>query len=72
MNEQTWNQRASNTLKSQMVLAGVNYEQLIQLLAVIGVDENYKGIANKINRGTFSFVFFMQCMKALGVNEIRL
>ncbi|WP_421276241.1 DUF6471 domain-containing protein [Aeromonas veronii] len=72
MNEQTWNQRASNILKSQMVLAGVNYEQLIQLLATIGVDENYKGIANKINRGTFSFVFFMQCMKALGVNEIRL
>ncbi len=72
MNEQTWNQRATNLLKSQMVLAGANYEQLIQRLAAIGVDESYKGIANKINRGTFSFVFFMQCMKALGVNEIRL
>ena len=72
MNEQTWNKRATNLLKSQMVLAGVNYEQLIQRLAAIGVDESYKGIANKINRGTFSFVFFIQCMKALGVNEIRL
>ena len=72
MNEQTWNQRATNLLKSQMALAGVNYEQLIQRLAAIGVDESYKGIANKINRGTFSFVFFIQCMKALGVNEIRL
>lgn len=50
----------------------MNYEELIQRLAAIGVDESYKGIANKINRGTFSFVFFMQCMKALGVNEIRL
>ena len=38
MNEQTWNQRATNLLKSQMVLAGVNYEQLIQRLASIGVD----------------------------------
>ncbi|MBB6054472.1 DUF6471 domain-containing protein [Tolumonas osonensis] len=72
MNEQTWNQRATNLLKSQMVLAGMSYEELIQRLAAIGVDESYKGIANKINRGTFSFVFFMQCMKALGVNEIRL
>ena len=72
MNKQTWNQRATSLLKSQMILAGVNYEQLIQRLAVIGVDEGYKGIANKINRGTFSFVFFMQCMKALNVNEIRL
>lgn len=72
MNEQTWNQRATNLLKSQMALSGVNYGELIQRMAAIGVDENYKGIANKINRGTFSFVFFIQCMKALGVNEIRL
>jgi GMP synthase, PP-ATPase domain/subunit len=55
-----------------MVLAGVNYEALIQRLAIIGVDESYTGIVNKINRGTFSFVFFMQCMEALGVNEFRL
>lgn len=72
MNEQTWNQRATSLLKSQMVLAGVNYEALIQRLAMIGVDESYTGIVNKINRGTFSFVFFMQCMEALGVNEFRL
>ncbi|WKE65781.1 DUF6471 domain-containing protein [Gallaecimonas kandeliae] len=72
MAEQTWNQRATNLLKSQMVLAGVSYEGLIERLAAIGVDESYKGIANKINRGAFSFVFFMQCMKVLGVNEMRL
>lgn len=35
-------------------------------LAAIGVDESYKGVANKINRRTFSFVFFIQCMKTLG------
>ena len=72
MNEQTWNQRATSLLKSQMVLAGVNYEALIQRLAIIGVDESYTGIVKKINRGAFSFVFFMQCMEALGVNEFRL
>lgn len=72
MKIQTWNQRATNLLKSQMVLAGVNYEELIVRLAAIGVNESYKGIANKINRGSFTFIFFMQCMKALGVNEIRM
>lgn len=72
MKTQTWNQRATNLLKSQMVLSGVNYDELVIRLAAIGVNESYKGIANKINRGSFSFVFFMQCMKALDVNEIRM
>ena len=38
----------------------------------IGVEESYKGIAAKINRGTFSFAFFMQCMKALNQKIVRL
>lgn len=72
MPNQDWNQHATNLLKSEMARAGVGYEELIRRLNEIGVDESYKGIANKINRGAFSFVFFMQCMKALGVAEFRL
>jgi hypothetical protein len=72
MSNQDWNQHATNLLKSEMARAGVGYEELIRRLEEIGVDESYKGIANKINRGAFSFVFFMQCMKALGVTEFRL
>lgn len=67
-----WNGRATNLLKSEMARAGVSYEELISRLHALDVDESYKGIANKINRGAFSFVFFMQCMKALGTTEIRL
>lgn len=67
-----WNGRASNLLKSEMARAGVGYEELISRLHALDIDESYKGIANKINRGSFSFVFFMQCMKALGISEIRL
>lgn len=44
----------------------MSYEELMLRLAAIGVDESYKGVANKINRRTFSFVFFIQCMKTLG------
>jgi hypothetical protein len=71
MHEQ-WNDRATNLLKSEMARAGVGYEGLIIRLHEIGIDEGYKGLANKINRGAFSFVFFMQCMKALGITEVRL
>ena len=36
------------------------------------MEETQGSISNKISRGTFSFVFFMQCMEALGIKEIRL
>ncbi|MCA3020182.1 MAG: hypothetical protein ING69_00170 [Rhodocyclaceae bacterium] len=67
-----WSGRATNLLKAELKLAGIGYEELIQRLAEIGVEESYKGIANKINRGAFTFVFFMQCMKALGKTTVRL
>ncbi|WP_025915853.1 DUF6471 domain-containing protein [Herminiimonas sp. CN] len=72
MTEDEWKQYAAQTLKAELVKAGVTYENLIQRLHAIGVDESYKGIASKINRGTFSFLFFAQCMKALGRDMVRL
>lgn len=66
-----WNQRATNLLKSELARAGVGYEELIRRLKEIGVEESYKGVANKINRGAFSFAFFMQCMKVLGNDVVR-
>ncbi|MET3137929.1 MULTISPECIES: DUF6471 domain-containing protein [unclassified Undibacterium] len=72
MQHDQWNQIATNLLKSEMARSGVGYEELIRRLNEIDVEESYKGIANKINRGAFSFAFFMQCMKALGREVIRL
>lgn len=67
-----WNEKATNLLKSEMARGGVSYDELINRLRALDIDESYKGIANKINRGAFSFVFFMQCMKALEISEVRL
>lgn len=72
MTDDEWKQYAAQAIKAELAKAGVGYEDLIQRLHAIGVDESYKGIASKINRGTFSFLFFAQCMKALGKTEIRL
>jgi len=72
MMQDEWNRQATNLLKAELARAGIGYEELIRRLGELGVEESYKGIANKINRGAFSFVFFMQCMKVLGKNEIRL
>jgi hypothetical protein len=72
MTDTDWNKLATNTIKAELARSGIGYEELINRLDAIGIKESYTGIAAKINRGTFSFAFFMQCMKVLGVNEIRI
>lgn len=72
MTDAEWNRYASNLLKAELARAGVDYSELIERLAKIGVQEGYKGLAAKINRGTYSFVFFAQCMQALGIKSPRL
>jgi len=39
-------------------------------LQAMGVYETERSVANKMSRGTFSFVFFLQCMKAMGASSI--
>lgn len=72
MNNEEWSRYATNLLKAELARAGIGYDELIKRLGGIGVQESYKGLAAKINRGTFSMVFFAQCMKVLGNTEIRL
>ncbi len=72
MTQEEWNKHAANILKAELARLGVGYDGLIEQLQAIGVDESYKSIAAKINRGTFSFAFFMQCMKALKQKTVRL
>lgn len=67
-----WTTRAKNLIRSELTRKGVTYAQLSEFLAEIGVQENEKNVANKIGRGTFNMVFFMQCMEAIGVSEVRL
>ena len=42
------------------------------LETVCGVEIDPKALQNKAGRGTFSFAFFLQCMKALGVKNVSL
>ncbi len=70
--EETWNEKASNILKSILTRRNIKYHELAIKLNALGIEETQGSISNKISRGTFSFVFFMQCMEALGIKEIRL
>jgi hypothetical protein len=67
-----WKRNAKNMLKAELTRRGIDYEALVVKLKAIGVDENYNSINTKLNRGSFSFVFALQCFKAMGAKEIRL
>ena len=71
MNENEWKSNAKNILKAELTRLGVSYDVLVEKLNAIGVDENYNTVNTKINRGTFSFMFFVQCMKALEIKLVR-
>ena len=72
MRQEFWSKQAKNILKSEIKRKGFSYKALLSKLAEIGVDESYSSFTTKVNRGTFSFAFFLECMKALGTNKVDL
>lgn len=67
-----WGERAKRLLRAQMTLKGVNAAGLAERLTAMGVQETEKNVANKIARGGFSAAFFLQCLSALGVQNLSL
>lgn len=67
----SWENEASRILRAEIVRRGINYRQLARHLAELGVHETQRSIASKLSRGSFSFVFALQCLKALGVETLK-
>ena len=65
-----WQKEATGLLKSLLARESVSYKGLSALLAHNGLSENPEQLKNKINRGTFSFGFFLKCCAALGHTEV--
>ena len=63
---------AKNLLKGELKRKGVTYTQLVDKLGAIGVHDTEKNLANKISRGGFTAAFLLQCMVAIGLQEVRL
>lgn len=57
-------------LRAEMAKKGLTYADLALRLKVIGVEEDAKNLANKIGRGTFSAILFMQCLSAMGLKSL--
>jgi hypothetical protein len=73
MSENTeWERLAKGLLKAELKRRNVTYAQLVDKLADVGVTESEPNIRNKLARGKFTAVFMLQCLKAVGVRELRL
>ncbi len=67
-----WEARVANMLKAELKRKGMTYAQLVDALAEIGVDEKEVNIRNKLARGKFSAAFMIQCLQAIGCQNLSL
>jgi len=51
---------------------GMSYAGPVGALADMGVMDSEPNVRNKISRGKFTVVFLVQCLEAIGANELRL
>lgn len=67
-----WEMKAANLLKAELKRKGVTYAGLVERLAQLGVDEKEVNVRNKLSRGKFTAAFLLQCLEAIGTNDMRL
>lgn len=67
-----WGEHAAALLRSEMAKRRMKYPDLVRALGEIGVQDSERNLSNKIGRGTFSAAFFLQCLAAMEIKNLRL
>jgi len=67
-----WQAQAKGIIRGELKRRNLSYKDLAGRLQTIGVKENERNVSNKIARGGFTAVFFLQCMEAIGARTIHL
>jgi len=65
-------ERTKRFIKAELKRADLTYEQLAHRLREMGHDETKVSVANKLSRGTFSAMFFVAVLKAIGREQVDL
>lgn len=71
-NGKDWQAQVKGLLKAELKKRNLSYADLAEKLRAIGVNDSERNISNKISRGSFTAVFFVQCMEAIGCRTIHL
>ena len=72
MKSDNWPLRVKHILKTELKRRRINYSDLADKLAAIGIEENEKNLAKKISRGSFKAAFLFQCLEAIGCESLHL
>jgi hypothetical protein len=67
-----WQALVKGILKGELKRRNLSYSDLAGKLEAVGVRDNERNISNKIGRGSFTAVFFVQCLEAIGCKTIHL
>ena len=67
-----WQAQVKGLLKAELKRRNLSYADLAEKLAGIGIRDNERNISNKIARGSFSAVFMVQCLEAIGCRSVQL
>lgn len=67
-----WQAKVKGILKAELKRRNLSYADLAERLAAIGVQDNERNISNKIGRGSFTAVFFVQCLEAIGCRTVHI
>jgi hypothetical protein len=67
-----WEKRVQTLMKVELAKRSLTYKQLSEKLSELGIVESEPNIRNKLSRGTFSAVFLIQCLIAIGATSIVL
>lgn len=62
-----WQEAARRLLQGEMVRHGYSYKELARLM---GEGDSEQSLITRINRGTFSFAFFLQAARAIGTKSV--
>lgn len=70
--DKEWVHKVQGILKAELKRRHVSYKELADKLGEIGIKDTEANIKNKISRGGFTAVFFVQCLTAIGCHTVRL
>lgn len=70
--EREWSERVKRFMKAELKRQDVTYEELARRLSEMGLEETKTSVASKMSRGSFTAVFFLASMRAIGCPAVRL
>jgi len=70
--DKDWKAHVKGMLKAELKRQNLSYADLAEKLTEIGISENELNVKNKIGRGSFTAIFFVQCLEAIGCRTLHL